>query len=429
MSEDWTKLSENDLKQKETELLKKYEEFKNRKLNLNMTRGKPAPAQLDLSKALLSLPGEGHYKASDGLDCRNYGGLDGNPECKKLFADIMGISVKEVVVGGASSLTMMHDHIVRGMLFGYCGSEPWHKYPGGVKWICPVPGYDRHFAICEKLGIQMINVSLNENGPDMEAVEKLVLDPSVKGIWCVPMYGNPNGVVYSDEVVTRLANMKVAANDFRLVWDNAYIVHHLVDNPPTQKNILDECKKAGNPDRPVIFVSTSKITFASAGVAALGASEANIQDLFKSLTKQTIGPDKINQLRHTMFFKDLDAIHAHMKKHAAILKPKFDAVLEVFERDLSSKNIAHWTKPKGGYFITLDTLDGCGKAVVDLAKNAGVELTPAGAVYPYGKDPHDRSLRIAPSFPSLEEIRLATEGLSICVQLASVRKLLKKSNL
>jgi len=348
---------------------------------------------------------------------------------KKLFADMMEIEPNEVVVGGASSLTLMHDYLVRGVLYGFLGSQPWCKYPGGIKWICPVPGYDRHHGICEKLGIQMISVPTDENGPDMDSVEKLVQDPAVKGIWCIPRYTNPTGIVYSDSVTTRLATMKVAAQDFRVIWDNAYCVHHLVDNPPPLKNIMEVAKKAGNANRILVFTSTSKITLASAGVAAFGASVENIQDAFKGIMKQTIGPDKVNQLRHTMFLKDINNVNAHMKKHAAILKPKFDAVCEIFARELGGKNIATWNTPKGGYFVTLHTLEGCGKAVVDLGKAAGVELTPAGAVYPLGIDPYDRSLRIAPSFPSLEEIKLATEGLAICVQLASVRKLLSKSAL
>lgn len=405
-----------------TELMKEYEAFRARGLKLDMSRGKPAPAQLDLSAELLEIR---DIRAADGTDCRNYGGVDGLPECKALFASILGVTPQEVIVGGNSSLNLMYDAITRAMLLGVTGgTAPWGKQEK-LKFLCPVPGYDRHFAICEQLGIEMVNIALLPTGPDMDAVEALVKsDSSIKGIWCVPMYANPDGAVYADETIRRLAEMKVAADDFRIFWDNAYCLHHLVDQPRTQQNLLEACKAAGNPDRVYIFASTSKVTFAGAGVAAMAASKANIDYIRAQMSMQTIGADKINQLRHVRYLRDLDGVRAHMKRHQAIIAPKFDAVLDTFDAELDGLDVASWTKPEGGYFISLDVPDGCAKRVVSLCKEAGVTLTPAGATFPYGKDPRDRNIRIAPTFPSTDELNLATKLLCLSVRLAAVEKLL-----
>lgn len=401
----------------------RYEQIKQEGLDLNMTRGKPGPEQLDLSAEMLKIVGPGNFKAASGQDTRNYGGLDGLPEAKALFADFLGASPAEVIIGGNASLTLMHDTVVRALLHGVVGSEkPWGKLEK-VKFLCPAPGYDRHFNICQHFGIEMVNIELDENGPNMNQVEALVTeDDTIKGIWCVPKYSNPTGVVYADEVVDRLASMQTKAADFRIFWDNAYAVHHLTDTPPSLKNILAACKKAGNADRVFMFGSTSKISFAGSGVSAMACSEANVAWVLKHAFMQTIGPDKLNQLRHVRFFKDMAGIEAHMEKHKAILKPKFDAVDEILTRELGGKGIAEWTKPQGGYFISLNTQDGCAKRVVELAAQAGVKLTAAGATFPYKNDPRDRNIRIAPSLPSLPEIRKATEVLAVCVLLASGEK-------
>ena len=404
----------------------KYDAYKQQKLSLDMSRGKPSPEQLDLSMGMLDIVNSADIvKSEDGTDLRNYGGLDGISEPKEFFAAMLEVSPKEIIVGGNSSLAVMYDTVARAMFHGVYGSEtPWGKLPT-VKFLAPSPGYDRHFAICEHFGIEMITINMLDDGPDMDAVEKLVSeDESIKGIWCVPKYSNPDGITYSDEVVDRLAKMNTKAKDFRIFWDNAYAVHHLTDKPDELKNMLAACKEAGHPDRVFIFSSTSKISFAGAGVAVMAASEANLQFIRKSLSVQTIGADKINQLRHVRFFKDMDTLKAHMEKHAAILKPKFDIVLEVLEAELGDKQIASWKKPNGGYFISLNTLDGCAKEVVKMAKEAGVTLTGAGATFPYGVDPRDRNIRIAPSYPSLAELKKAIEVLSVCVQLVSVKKLL-----
>jgi DNA-binding transcriptional MocR family regulator len=405
------------------QLEQRYNAFKAQGLKLDMTRGKPSSEQLDLASKLTVVLDEKDYKGSDGSDGRNYGGLDGLPEMKAIFAEMLGAPAASVIVGGASSLTMMHDTVVRALLHGVPGStEPWGR--GKVKFICPSPGYDRHFAICEHHGIEMVTVALGADGPDMVEVERLVAaDPTIKGMWCVPKYANPTGTTYSDAVVKRLAGMKTAAPDFRLFWDNAYAVHDLYPEGDKLANVLTACAEAGHPDRAIVFVSTSKISFAGAGVAALASSPANIADIKKHSAIQTIGPDKINQLRHVRFFKDYAGVLAHMQKHAELLRPKFEAVIEIFESALGGQGVATWTKPRGGYFISLDTLDGCATEVVRLADAAGVKLTAAGATFPYGKDPRDRNIRVAPSLPPLAQIKTAMEVVTVCVLLASLKKL------
>lgn len=406
----------------------RYAEYKKQNMKLDMSRGKPCPEQLELSKGMLDLVSStDNLKALDGSDCLNYGGVDGLPEAKELFAQILGVSSNEVIIGGSSSLTMMHDTISRAMFHGVCGSEqPWGKQPK-VKFICPSPGYDRHFAICELFNIEMIVVDMLHDGPDMDAVEALVSqDDTVKGIWCVPKYSNPDGITYSDQVVERLASMTTKASDFRIFWDDAYSVHHLTDQPDQLRNILSACKEAGNPDRVFMFCSTSKITFPGAGVAAMAGSVANINYTRKQISVQTIGPDKINQLRHIRFLKDMDHLRDHMAQHAAILKPKFEMVLGKLESELGGNHIASWNKPNGGYFISLNTLDGCATNAVTMAADAGVTLTAAGATFPYGRDPRDRNIRIAPSFPSVKELEKSIEVLSICIQMASIEKILSE---
>lgn len=397
-----------------------YESFRARGLALDMTRGKPCNEQLDLSLGLLDVLGR-DFKAADGTDCRNYGVVEGLPEARALFAELLDVQPGEVVVGGNSSLAMMHDVIVQALLKGTTGGPAWHGQK--PKFLCPSPGYDRHFAICERYGIEMIPVAMNDDGPDMDEVERLVAsDASVKGMWCVPRYSNPGGVVYAKTVVERLAAMKTAAPDFRILWDNAYAVHHLVDAPPPLANLLAACAAAGNPDRAIVFTSTSKITFAGAGVAALASSVANVRNIVAGLSIQTIGHDKLNQLRHVRFFKDAAGVAAQMKKHAAILKPKFDAVTEILAERLGGKGVATWSDPKGGYFVSLDTPDGCAAKVVKMADEAGVKLTKAGATYPYGKDPRDRNIRLAPSFPPLAQVRQAMELVAICVEITALER-------
>jgi len=421
---DFQQLSPQERKVIRSQLAERYRKFQSRKITLDITRGKPCSEQLDLSMAMLGVLDSNHYKTADGADCRNYGGLDGIPEAKKLFADFMGVGAEEIIIGGNASLTMMHDTFMRAMVNGMAeGSPAWVKLPK-VKFLCPSPGYDRHFSICEYLGIEMITVDLKEDGPDMDVVEDLAArDGSIKGIWCVPMYSNPTGIVYSDETVDRLARMQTRADDFRIFWDNAYGVHHLVKEPVRLKNILAACKQAGNPDRVLMWGSTSKITFASAGVAIMAGSSYNMARARQQMKFQTIGPDKLNQLRHVRFFNDMAGIEDHMKKHAAILKPKFDAVQNVLASELGDKNIADWSKPEGGYFVSLDTMKGCASAIIGLAAEAGVKLTPAGSAFPYKKDPLDRNIRIAPSFPTLEEIRAAMELVCVCIQLVSIDKM------
>jgi DNA-binding transcriptional MocR family regulator len=416
-------LPPNELAKRKAELTKRYQAFQAQNLAINMTRGRPHPDQLDLALGMLECVDSEHFQTAGGVDCRNYGGLDGIPEAKALFAEYLEVAPDEIIVGGNSSLQMMYDTILRALVVGVVDSEvPWGKLPG-IKFLCPCPGYDRHFSICQHLGIEMIPVEMQADGPDMDAVETLVAgDESVKGIWCVPKYSNPTGVTFSDDVVERLANMPTAAKDFCIFWDNAYAVHHLTDTPDRLSNILTACKRAGNPERVFIFGSTSKVSFAGAGLALMGGGKRTIEFVKKELFYQTIGPNKLNQLRHVLFFKDMAGIQAHMKKHAAILKPKFDTVQDILEEMLGGKGIAEWSQPNGGYFISFDTLDGCAQAVVDMAGQAGVKLTPAGATFPYRQDSRDRNIRIAPSLPPIEEIRLAIEVLAICVQLVSIDK-------
>ncbi len=421
----YAEMSKEQLLTEKGVLEQQYAEYKAKGLKLDMSRGKPAPEQLDLSIDMLLHCLDGDYKASNGIDCRNYGILDGIPEAKKLFEEMLDIGDDEIIVGGNSSLQLMYDTIIRALHFGvYGGDKPWGKCEK-VKFLCPVPGYDRHFAICESLGIEMIPVQYKEDGPDMDEVERLVSsDEEIKGIWCVPMYSNPTGITYSDEVVRRFAALKPAAKDFRIFWDNAYCVHHLSDDHDSLLNIIEECKKAGNPDMVFQFTSTSKISFPGGGLAVIVASKNNIDFIKNQMTVQTIGFDKLNQLRHCKFFKNYDGIKAHMKKHAAIIQPKFSVVLYVLNKEIAPLGIGKWVSPKGGYFVSFDAMEGCAKRIVSLAAEAGVVMTGAGATYPYGKDPKDSNIRIAPTFPSVDELRQAMEIFCVCVKLASVEKLL-----
>jgi aspartate/methionine/tyrosine aminotransferase len=401
-----------------------YDALRGRNLALDMTRGKPAPDQLDLADGLLTIVGPGEAMGEDGTDYRNYGILAGIPEARAFFAEYMEVTPAEIVVGGNSSLTMMYDAMAGGMMFGMPGGDrPW-KDQGTVKFICPVPGYDRHFAICERLGLEMISVPMTPEGPDMDAVEALVAeDAAIKGMWCVPKYSNPSGETYSDAVVDRLAKMPVAAKDFRIFWDNAYAVHHLGKGPARVKNLLAACKEAGTPERVLMFGSTSKITHAGAGVAVLAASEVNVKDALEKMFFSSIGPDKINQLRHVKFFKDMNGLLAHMQKQAELVAPKFAAVDEALERRLGGKGIATWTKPEGGYFVSVDVMEGCAAEIIAMAGKAGVKLTPAGSTHPHGKDPTDSNIRLAPTMPSVDEIKTAMEVFCTCVELVSARKL------
>jgi DNA-binding transcriptional MocR family regulator len=402
---------------------KSYVAFKARGLKLNLTRGKPSAAQLELSNQLLSLPGPTSYAAAGATDCRNYGGLQGLAEARRLFSGILGAPAEQIVVANNSSLALMHDTVVYSLLKGTCDSAaPWSKQ-GEIAFLCPVPGYDRHFKICEDYEIRMISVPLDDDGPDMDEVERLVShDASIKGMWCVPKYSNPTGTVYSASVIDRLAAMKTAAPDFRLFWDNAYTVHHLTSEPVAIANILDLCAQRGHPNRAFVFASTSKITLAGAGLALFASSPANVKWLLERITPRTIGPDKMNQWRHVRFLQAEAGIVALMERQRALIAPKFARVLEVFANQLAGIPDVSWTHPKGGYFICLDVPKGCARRVVALAKEAGVELTPAGATHPYGKDPDDRTIRIAPTFPDLDEIALAAEGVALCVRLAVAEK-------
>lgn len=422
---EYASMSRDQLSRLQNGLKKQYDGFKSKKLKLDMSRGKPGADQLDLSLEVLDcINSSESCKSEGGADCRNYGLLDGIPEAKKLFADMLEVSPSQMIIGGNSSLTMMYDTVARAVTHGILGSTPWCKLDR-VKFLCPSPGYDRHFAVTEHFGIENIAVDMKPDGPDMDAVERLVeSDPSVKGIWCVPKYSNPEGITYSDSVVDRFARLKPAAKDFRIFWDNAYCVHHLSDRHDELKNILEALKENGGENMVYIFGSTSKISFPGSGVAMMAASEENIADIKEQLAFQSIGPDKLNQLRHVRFFKDMDGIAAHMKKHAAIIKPKFDAVIGCFERELRGTGLAGWTSPNGGYFISVNTLDGCAKKTVQLCREAGVVITPAGATYPYGIDPRDRNIRIAPTYPPIGELELAVELFCICTKLAGIERLL-----
>ena len=424
----YQEMTKEELLAEKKSLEAEYKKFQQRGLKLDMSRGKPSQEQLDLSMGMMDvLASYVDLTCEDGTDCRNYGVLDGIHEAKVLIGDMIECNPDNIIIYGNSSLNIMYDTIARSMTHGVMGSTPWCKLDK-VKFLCPVPGYDRHFAITEYFGIEMINVPMLPTGPDMDMVEDLVSkDEAIKGIWCVPKYSNPQGYTYSEETVKRFANLKPAAPDFRIYWDNAYSVHHLYDDEKDQDfllEILDECAKAGNPDMVYKFTSTSKISFPGSGIAALAASKANLDDIRKYITVQTIGHDKLNQLRHVKFFKDLEGVHAHMKKHAAILRPKFEMVEATLEKELGGLGIGEWTTPKGGYFISFESLDGCAKKIVAMAKEAGVVMTGAGATYPYGKDPKDSNIRIAPSFPPIEELEKAAQVFVVCVKLASVEKLL-----
>lgn len=422
----YKEMSREELLALKEELAHQYEDVKAKGLKLDMSRGKPAASQLDMEMDFLDvLNSASDVKTEAGVDCRNYGLLDGIPEAKKLMADMLGVTADQVIVCGNASLNIMYDTIARSMIFGVLGSTPWCKLDQ-VKFLCPVPGYDRHFAITEQFGIEMINIPMTQQGPDMDLVEKYVnSDPAVKGIWCVPKYSNPQGYTYSDETVRRFAALKPAAEDFRIFWDNAYVIHDLYeDKSDALLEILGECEKSGNPDMVYEFCSTSKVTFAGSGISAVASSKANLDFFKKTMTIQTIGYDKLNQLRHVRYFRNIDGMKEHMKKHAAIMRPKFEAVLAVLEKELGGLSIGSWTKPNGGYFISFESMEGCAKAIVERCKEAGVVLTGAGATYPYKKDPADSNIRIAPTFPSEQELALATDLFVLCVKLVSVEKLL-----
>jgi aspartate/methionine/tyrosine aminotransferase len=420
-------MSKEELLALKESLNKEYAEAKAKGLALDMSRGKPSAKQLDVSLGLLdTINSSSDLKALDGTDCRNYGVLDGIPEAKKLMADMMGTTPDHVIVYGNASLNIMYDQVSRAYTHGILGNTPWCKLDK-IKFLCPVPGYDRHFAITERFGIEMINIPMSESGPDMGMVEEYVSkDASVKGIWCVPKYSNPQGYTYSEETVKRMAALKPAAEDFRIFWDNAYVIHDLYDdNKDEIADIISECEKAGNPDMVFEFASTSKVSFPGSGIAALATSANNIADIKKQLTIQTIGHDKLNQLRHVRFFKDINGLKEHMRKHAEFMRPKFEAVESVLEEELGGLGIGSWTEPKGGYFISFEAMDGCAKAIVAKCKEAGVKLTGAGATFPYGKDPKDSNIRIAPSFPTPEEMKQAADLFVLCVKLVSVEKLLE----
>ncbi len=423
-------LSGEELKVLKSQLEKEFDEVKAKNLKLDMSRGKPSAAQLNLSMEMMDvLNSSSDLIGEDGVDCRNYGVLDGITEAKQLLADMMEVPKDNIVIFGNSSLNIMYDTIARAMTHGVLGSTPWAKLDK-VKFLCPVPGYDRHFAITEHFGIEMINVPMTATGPDMDMVEKLVAeDEAIKGIWCVPKYSNPQGITYSDETVHRFATLKPAAKDFRIFWDNAYGIHHLYeDKQDYLTEILMECKKAGNPDMVYKFSSTSKISFPGSGIAAIAASDANLKEIREMMKVQTIGYDKLNQLRHVRYFKDIHGMVEHMKKHADIMRPKFDAVLETLDRELGGLEIGSWIAPRGGYFISFDAMEGCAKAIVAKAKEAGLVMTGAGATFPYGKDPKDSNIRIAPSYPTPEELKTAAEIFVLSVKLVSIEKLLENAD-
>ena len=426
----YSEMTKEELLELKRDLSDQYREFQGKNLTLDMSRGKPSAEQLDLSMGMMDvLSSDSDLTCEDGTDCRNYGGLDGISEAKELLADMIEVPADNIIIYGNSSLNVMYDTISRSMTHGVMGNTPWCKLDK-VKFLCPVPGYDRHFAVTEQFGIEMINVPLLEDGPDMDMVEELVSkDAAIKGIWCVPKYANPTGTSYSDETVKRMAALKPAAEDFRIYWDNAYGIHHLYDEETNQDKLLDiisECEKAGNPDMVYEFASTSKVTFPGSGVAALATSKNNIEFIKKQMTIQTIGHDKINQLRHVRYFKDINGVKKHMMKHAEKLRPKFQAVITMLDKELKDADIATWTNPKGGYFISFDVMEGCAKKIVQMCKEAGMVLTGAGATYPYGKDPEDKNIRIAPSFPSPEELVEASKILIVCTKIATIEKMLDK---
>ena len=422
----YSEMTREELLELKKGLSEQYREFQGRNLQLDMSRGKPSSEQLDLSMGMMDVLGSSDdLTCEDGTDCRNYGVLDGIAEAKELIGDMIEVPADNIIIYGNSSLNVMYDTISRSMTHGVMGNTPWCKLDK-VKFLCPVPGYDRHFAITEYFNIEMINVPMTPDGPDMDLVESLVSsDDAIKGIWCVPKYSNPTGNSYSDQTVRRLARLKPAAPDFRIYWDNAYGIHHLYDD--VQDNVLEilaECKRAGNPDLVYKFSSTSKISFPGSGIAAIAASQNNLADIRKQLCIQTIGHDKVNQLRHVRFFQNIHGMIAHMRKHANILRPKFEAVEAILGWELGGLEIGRWTKPRGGYFISFESLDGCAKAIVAKCKKAGVVMTNAGATYPYGKDPHDSNIRIAPSYPPLSDLITATELFALCVKIVSINKIL-----
>ncbi len=423
----YQEMTKEELLEERQALVKEYDAWKKKDLSLNMARGKPSTEQLDLSNELMDvLSSKSYFNDQTGTDCRNYGVGEGIPEAKALMGEMSEVSPDDMIIFGNSSLNIMFDQVARSYAKGVCGSTPWCKLDKW-KFLCPVPGYDRHFRVTEFFGAEMINIPMTPDGPDMDMVENLVNnDPAVKGIWCVPKYSNPQGYSYSDETVRRFAALTPAAEDFRIYWDNAYSIHHLYDVPEKQDvilEILDECRKAGHPDMVYKFISTSKVTFPGSGLAALAASKKNLDDIRKYMSAQTIGHDKLNQLRHVRFFGNMANMKQHMRKHAAILRPKFEAVWDIFGKNLGDLGVGEWTKPNGGYFISFDSLPGCAKKIVAMCKDCGVTLTPAGATYPYGKDPDDRNIRIAPSYPPLEELKQAAEIFTICVRIASIDKL------
>lgn len=424
----YAQMSREELMAEKAALEAQFAEIKAKKLKLDMSRGKPSHDQIVLSDAMMDvLHSNSYFNDETGTDCRNYGVLRGIPEAKRLMGAMSEVDENDMIIFGNSSLNIMFDTVSRSYTHGVCGETPWCKLDK-VKFLCPVPGYDRHFRITEYFGIEMINIPMTETGPDMDLVEKYVeSDPAVKGIWCVPKYSNPQGYSYSDETVRRFAHLKPAAPDFRIYWDNAYSIHHLYDDPDRQDvilEILSECREAGNPDIVFKFISTSKVTFPGSGLAALTASKKNLDDAAKHMLVQTIGHDKMNQLRHVRFFGNMANMHEHMRRHAAILRPKFEMLYDIFETSLGALEIGSWTKPKGGYFISFDALDGCAKAIVAKCAEAGVKLTPAGATFPYGKDPRDSNIRIAPSYPELDELEKAAQVFVLAVRLVSVEKLL-----
>ena len=418
MSE-YSKMTKDQLSAELNAVKEKYNEFKAMGLKLDMSRGKPSKQQLDLSMDMLK-PID---YVENGVDMRNYGILDGIPSCKQLFAELMGVDAKNIIIGPSASLTLMYDYIAQCVTEGVLGSTPWFKLDE-VKFLCPVPGYDRHFTILEHFGIKMINVPMNSDGPDVDFIKEQIKDDSVKGMFCVPKYSNPQGITYSDSVVEAIASLKPAAKDFRVIWDNAYIVHDFLENPDKVLNIFEACKEFGTEDYFVEFTSTSKISFPGAGVSCLAASDKNIQMIKKRFNSQMIGHDKLNQLRHAKYFKNLDGIKAHMKKHAALIEPKFNVVIDTFEKELAGTGLASWTKPNGGYFISLDTQQCSAMRVGELCKSLGVVLTSVGATYPYGKDPEDKNIRIAPTFPSVTDIGKAAEVLCLCIKLATIEKMM-----
>lgn len=422
----YLEMSKEELSAVYEELSEEYRKWQAKGLKLDMSRGKPGPEQLDLSEKMLDeLGSNGEPFTISGTDCRNYGVIDGIPEAKHMMADIMGTVPENVIIFGNSSLKLMYDTVARAFIYGIDGHTPWHKLDD-LKFLCPAPGYDRHFRITEKLGFKLITIPMNDDGPDMNMVRKYVeSDPSVKGIWCVPKYSNPLGITYSDEVVRAFAALKPAAEDFRIFWDNAYAVHDLYnDRKDELADILEACEKAGNPDMVYEFSSTSKISFPGGGISAFAASEKNRKEMIERISVETIGYDKLNQLRHARFFNDFSSVKEHMSKLADLIRPKFQVVLKVLDEELSEAGVGSWTDPNGGYFISFDAMDGCAGDIVKCAADAGVVMTDAGATYPYGNDPKDCNIRIAPTFPSIEELEQAAKLFALCVKLVSVKKLL-----